>query len=94
GPAYFSCFAEALSAAGEQMGLSRQYASIMAMHACHGAARMMLESGEPPADLRAKVTSPGGTTQAAIENMQESEVFERIIRGVHAARDRSERLGQ
>ena len=94
GPAYFYYFAEALIAAGEKMGLSPQYASIMAMHACHGAARMMLDSGESPADLRAKVTSPGGTTQAAIENMQESGVFERIVRGVQAARDRSERLGQ
>ena len=93
GPAYFYYFAEALIAAGQQMGLSQQYASLMAMHACHGAARMMLETGETPAELREKVSSPGGTTQAAVECMRQSHVFERIVAAVQAARDRSQELG-
>ncbi|MHC4093963.1 MAG: pyrroline-5-carboxylate reductase [Planctomycetota bacterium] len=94
GPAYFYYFAEALIAAAEKMGLPHHYASLMAMHACHGAAKMMLETGETPAELRRKVTSPGGTTQAAVERLRETKVFERIVEAVQAARDRSEELGQ
>lgn len=93
GPAYFYYFAEALIAAGEKMGLPHQYASLMALHACYGAARMMLETGETPAQLRDKVSSPGGTTQAAVECMRESRVFERIVAAVQSARDRSKELG-
>ncbi len=94
GPAYFYFFVEALTEAGARMGLSRQQADLMAKHACYGAALMMLESGEPPADLRQKVTSPGGTTQAAMESFGESEVFERIIEGAVAAQQRSRLLGE
>lgn len=94
GPAYFYYFTEALIEAGVRMGLSRQHASLMAKHACYGAARMMLESGEAPAELRRKVTSPGGTTQAAVENMGETGLFESIIEAAMAARRRSEELGQ
>ncbi len=94
GPAYFYYFVEALIEAGVQMGLSAQHASLMAKHTCFGAARMMLESGETPAELRRKVTSPGGTTQAALDDLRESRVFEKIIQGAMAARRRSEELGQ
>jgi pyrroline-5-carboxylate reductase len=69
GPAYFYYFVEAITAAGEVAGLTRQQAEILAKQTCLGAARMMLEAGEPPEVLRRKVTSPGGTTQAAIESM-------------------------
>ena len=94
GPAYFYYFVEALTEAGVRMGLSRQHAALTAKHACHGAARMMLESGEPPAELRRKVTSPGGTTQAAVESMGQTRVYEGIIEAAMAARRRSEELGQ
>ncbi|HUU83177.1 MAG TPA: pyrroline-5-carboxylate reductase [Phycisphaerae bacterium] len=94
GPAYFYYFVEALIEAGVRMGLSEQYASLMAKHACYGAARMLLETGERPADLRRKVTSPGGTTQAAVENMRETRLYENIVAAAMAARQRSEELGQ
>ncbi len=94
GPAYFYYFVEALTAAGERVGLTRPMSEILAKQVCFGAARMMLESGEAPATLRAKVTSPGGTTQAAIESMSANKVFEHIVEGVAAAQHRSQELGR
>lgn len=94
GPAYFYYFVEALIAAGEKVGLTRQQAEILAKQSCLGAARMMLESGESPQVLRAKVTSPGGTTQAAIESMTRSKVFEGICEGIVAAWKRGQELGR
>ena len=94
GPAYFYYFVEALTAAGETAGLSYQKANLLAKQACLGAARMMLESGEPPDVLRKKVTSPGGTTQAALESMAESKIFEKIQEAFLAAWRRSQELGK
>ena len=94
GPAYFYYFVEALTAAGERVGLTRQMSEILAKQVCLGAARMMLETQEPPATLRAKVTSPGGTTQAAIESMTKNKVFDHIVEGVGAACKRSQELGR
>lgn len=94
GPAYFYFFVEALTVAGQRAGLSRQQADILAKQACFGAARMMLESGETPDFLREKVTSPGGTTQAAVESMGNNQVFEHICEAVLAAWKRSRELGQ
>lgn len=94
GPAYFYFFIEALTEAGVRIGLPRQQADILAKQACLGAARMMLESGDTPTVLREKVASPGGTTQAAMESMAESQVFEHICKAVEAACKRSQELGQ
>ncbi len=94
GPAYFYYFVEALTAAGTRVGLTNQMSEILAKQACFGAARMMLETGESPASLRTKVTSPGGTTQAAIESMTAGGVFEHIVEGVAAACKRSQELGR
>ena len=94
GPAYFYFFVEALTEAGVRMGLPRQQADILAKQACLGAARMMLESGEPPDVLREKVASPGGTTQAAMERMARDRVFEHICDAVMAACRRSHELGE
>ena len=55
---------------------------------------MMVESGEPASVLRRKVTSPGGTTQAAIESMTKNEVFEQLGRALEAAWQRSKELGR
>ena len=93
GPAYFYYFVEALTAAAERVGLSPQQADLLAKQTCLGAARMMLESGEPAKALRAKVTSPGGTTQAAIESMIAAGVFDQIGDAVQAAWKRSQELG-
>jgi len=94
GPAYFYYFVEALTAAGERIGMSRVQSEILAKQTCLGAARMMLESGDPPAVLRQKVTSPGGTTQAAIESMGKNLVYEHICEAVEAACRRSRELGR
>ena len=94
GPAYFYYFVEALIAAAEAAGLARQQAEILAKQACFGAAKMMLESGETPAALREKVTSPAGTTQAALDSMAENKVFEHITEGVLSAWRRSQELGR
>lgn len=94
GPAYFYFFVEALTAAGVSAGLSEQQSAILAKQACFGAARMMLESGDPPHVLRQKVTSPGGTTQAAIESMSENHVAQHIQDAILAAYRRSQELGR
>lgn len=94
GPAYFYYFVEAMTAAGRQAGLSQQQADILAKQTCLGAAKMMLESGESPTVLRQKVTSPGGTTQAAIESMEQSGVFKHIQEAIARACMRSKELGQ
>lgn len=94
GPAYYYYFTEALIDAGIRAGLSPQYAALLARQTCLGAARMMLESGDSPETLRAKVTSPAGTTAAAIASLTDAGVYERIVDAVMAAFDRSRELGQ
>ncbi len=93
GPAYYYFFTEALVEAAKRIGLSPQYANLLAKQTALGAAQMMLETGEPPDVLRAKVTSPGGTTAAAMAAMKDSQVFEHIVAGVAAAFNRSRELG-
>lgn len=94
GPAYFYYFVEAIVAGGVAAGLGESDALKLAENTCLGAARMMLETGEAPAELRRKVTSPGGTTQAAIESMDASGVPDAIRKAVIAAADRSRELGK
>jgi pyrroline-5-carboxylate reductase len=94
GPAYFYCFVEAMVAGGVECGLSEADALKLAEHTCLGAARMMLETGETPAELRRKVTSKGGTTQAALEHMRLSGVDKGIREAVRAAFMRARKLGQ
>jgi pyrroline-5-carboxylate reductase len=93
GPAYYYFFTEALMEAARRIGLSPAYANLLAKQTALGAARMMLESGETPDILREKVTSPGGTTEAAMKAFRESDVFERIVQGVTAAYNRGRELG-
>ncbi len=93
GPAYYYFFTEALMEAARRMGLSAGHANLLAKQTAMGAARMMLESGETPAVLREKVTSPGGTTAAAMAALRESATFEAIVNGALAAFERSRELG-
>ncbi|MGQ9650974.1 MAG: pyrroline-5-carboxylate reductase [Phycisphaerae bacterium] len=94
GPAYFYYFVEALVAGGVACGLSEAEALKLAVHTCLGAARMMLETGEPPAELRRKVTSKGGTTQAALDSMNAAGVDKGIRKAVLAAFNRAKELGK
>lgn len=67
GPAYVFLMAEAMQAAGQRQGLPADAAHTLTLHTILGAARMLIESGEPADALRRRVTSPGGTTQAALD---------------------------
>jgi pyrroline-5-carboxylate reductase len=93
GPAYFYYVVEAMAAGGTEAGLSPTDALKLAEHACLGAARMMIETGEAPSELRRKVTSKGGTTQAAIEHMDRAGVGRAIREAVKAAFTRGQELG-
>lgn len=93
GPAYFYYFVEAMAAGGMACGLTEADALQLAKHTCLGAARMMLETGEPPAELRRKVTSKGGTTQAALEHLDAAGVSEAIRDAIKAAFNRGRELG-
>jgi pyrroline-5-carboxylate reductase len=70
GPAYFFLLMEAMEAAAIAEGLPAEAARALVLETAFGAARMARESGEPPAELRRRVTSPNGTTQAAVETFE------------------------
>lgn len=94
GPAYFFLLMEIMAETGEHMGLEPAATRLMAIETAFGAAKMALESPEDPATLRARVTSPGGTTERAIQAM-EAAGLRRIVRdGLEAARQRAEELGK
>jgi len=87
GPAYLFLLAEAMQQAAAAQGLPDDAARQLAVQTLLGAARMLSESGEPAATLRARVTSPGGTTQAAIEHF-EAGGFRSLVDGAIAAATR------
>ena len=89
GPAYVFYLLESMLEAADQMGLEKGIARDLALSTVIGAAKLMKESGEGAADLRAKVTSKGGTTHAAISTMEELGVKESIIAAMQAAKARS-----
>jgi pyrroline-5-carboxylate reductase len=92
GPAYFYFLVEQMIAAGVELGLSPQQSRQLAIQTAAGTAEMLVRASDSPAELRRKVTSPGGTTQAAITHM-ESENWPRITReALHAAARRSAEL--
>ena len=92
GPAYFFLFIEALSIAGEQLGLPAETAARLAHQTALGAARMTLESGEDPATLRRRVTSPGGTTERGIATLEAGGLRELVARATAAAHVRAGEL--
>jgi pyrroline-5-carboxylate reductase len=83
---------EALQAAGEQLGLPTETARLLTLQTAFGAAKMALESAEDAGSLRRRVTSPGGTTEAALKIMEEGQLRDLIARALTAARDRSRQL--
>jgi pyrroline-5-carboxylate reductase len=89
GPAYFFLFMEAMETAGETMGLPADTARMLTLQTAFGAAKMALERPESSAELRKKVTSPNGTTEAAIGSFQQQRLEEVVARAMRAARDRS-----
>lgn len=93
GPAYVFHFIEALTSAGCKLGLPEATASLLARQTVAGAGRMALASEVPPATLREQVTSPGGTTAAALAVFMNGErLSELVADAAAAARDRSVEL--
>ncbi|RMH60131.1 MAG: pyrroline-5-carboxylate reductase [Zetaproteobacteria bacterium] len=94
GPAYFFLLAELLQGAGQTLGLSSDVAAKLATQTALGAGKMLVESGRPASELRQQVTSPGGTTQAALDLMLEEGMPELVRKAVAAAAKRSAELGR
>ncbi|MBN2560088.1 MAG: pyrroline-5-carboxylate reductase [Phycisphaerae bacterium] len=94
GPAYFYYFVEMMMEGGVAAGLKQRDAQVLAAHACVGAGAMLLENGALPVELREAVTSPGGTTEAAMEKLRECRVAEHVTEAVLAAFRRSQELGK
>lgn len=94
GPAYFLLVMEALEDAAAAQGLPRDTARTLAIQTCLGAARLAAEDGEAPARLRERVTSPGGTTQAALEVFAQGGLRELVADAVAAATARGRELSQ
>ncbi len=98
GPAYFFYLMEALIDAGEALGLDRDTATRLTLETAYGAARMAREGSQSPAQLRANVTSPGGTTERALTILDAHDtkaVLQQAVAGAAArARELAEEFGQ
>ena len=94
GPAYVFYFLEAMQQAGGQMGLPAADALRLAIATFSGASALAAQSGEPPAVLRERVTSKGGTTFAALSALQAAGMDMTFIAAMHAARQRAQELGR
>ncbi len=94
GPAYAYVFLEALADGGVQMGLPRDVALRLAAQTLLGAARMVLETGEHPAVLKDRVASPGGTTIAGLQALEDGGLRSAAIAAVKQATLRSQELGK
>ena len=89
GPAYYFLLMEAMEKAALELGLNEVTARLLVQQTALGAAKIALESSESPEQLRKRVTSPGGTTQRAIETFEQGGFTELVSKALHAARDRS-----
>lgn len=89
GPAYIFEFTSALEEAGKEIGLSAKLSRDLALHTVVGAAKLMEKSSFNPEELRNQVTSPNGTTQAALESFSNDQFRKIVARAARAARDRS-----
>ena len=92
GPAYFFLVMEAMEAAAKSLGLSPETARLLTVQTAFGAAKMALESDQDPAELRRRVTSPGGTTEAALKVLTDGNIEALFGDALMAARDRSKQL--
>lgn len=92
GPAYIFLLAEAMEAAAIAEGLPADAARTLVQETVLGAARMLTESGEDPAELRRRVTSPGGTTQAAVETFEAGGFRALVAQAIANATERGRQL--
>lgn len=94
GPAYIFMIIEALSDAGVKMGLSREVADVLTMQTVIGSAKLALDSGLHPGELKNMVTSPGGTTISGLHALEEGGLRTTLMNAVEAATKRSIELGR
>ena len=94
GPAYVFTFIEALIDGGLKVGLNRSDAELLAMQTVLGSVKLAMTSGKHPAELRAMVTSPGGTTIAGLHELEAAGFSGIIMDAVEAATERSKELGK
>ena len=93
-PAYMFYFIESMIDGAVALGLDQEQASALAMQTMLGAAKMAMNSEDAPAELRCKVTSPNGTTQAAVESMQANDIGGQIVEAMQACYERSQALSE
>lgn len=94
GPAYVFYFLEAMMQAAAEMGLTEAQGRLLAQHTFAGATALAQQSPLAPQELRAQVTSKGGTTYAALTSLDHSGVKAAFVRALHAARARAQELGR
>jgi pyrroline-5-carboxylate reductase len=94
GPAYFALLAEAMIEAGILLGLAREVATQLVIQTMLGTAKQLRDEGLHPVELREMVTSPGGTTIAAIRELEQAGVRAAFLNAIQAAMDRSRELAR
>lgn len=94
GPAYFFYLMEAMIEAGVSLGLPEETATELTLQTALGAARLAQSSEDTPGQLRRNVTSPGGTTERALDLMNEADVADAIVRALKGAAERSAELAE
>ncbi len=94
GPAYVFLLAEAMQQAAVDLGMDQATAQLLVNQTISGAGKLLVEADEEPADLRQAVTSPGGTTEAALEVMLKHDLPAVVRDAIKAARDRGVELDQ
>ena len=92
GPAYFFAFVEAMVAGAKELGLSQEDATTLTVQTIVGAAKLLDESGKSATTLRENVTSPNGTTAAALASFASADLNSMVAKAMKAARDRSQEL--
>lgn len=94
GPAYFFYMMESMIQAGKNLGLDEKVATALTLQTALGAAQMAITSSNSPAELRKNVTSPNGTTQAALEVFDRAQISQNIQAALAAAQKRSQQLAE
>ena len=94
GPAYFFYLMESMIRAGKNLGLDEKVATALTLQTALGAAQMAITSSNSPTELRKNVTSPNGTTQAALEVFDRAQISQNIQAALAAAQKRSQELAQ
>jgi pyrroline-5-carboxylate reductase len=92
GPAYFALLAEAMIEAGILLGLAREISTTLVVQTMFGTAKQLRDQGMHPVELRESVTSPGGTTIAAIRELEQAGVRAAFLNAIQAAMDRAREL--